>query len=82
MYGEASWWATSGNIGLPIPPLAIKGHGSGRQQQQVGVAASFSNETGEAARLILFYKIINGLAKVPFKSVIIEAYMDTRRNKI
>ena len=31
------------------------------------------------ARLILFYKIINGLAQVPFKGVLIEAYKGTRR---
>ena len=31
-----------------------------------------------AARLILFYKIINGLAQVPFESVLVEAYKGTR----
>ena len=31
------------------------------------------------ARLILFYKIINGLAQVPFKGVLVEAYKGTRR---
>ena len=31
------------------------------------------------ARLIPFYKIINGLAQVPFEGVLIEAYKDTRR---
>ena len=39
------------------------------------MAASFSQE----ARLILFYKIINGLAQVPFESVLVEAYKGTRR---
>ena len=33
----------------------------------------------QEARLILFYKIINGLAQVPFESVIVEAYKGTRR---
>ena len=33
----------------------------------------------QEARLILFYKIINGLAQVPFEGVLIEAYMGTRR---
>ena len=33
----------------------------------------------QEARLILFYKIINGMAQVPFESVIVEAYEDTRR---
>ena len=37
--------------------------------------ASFSKE----ARLILFYKIINGLAQVPFEGVLVEAYKCTRR---
>ena len=31
------------------------------------------------ARLILFYKIINGLAQVPFEGVLVEAYKGTRR---
>ena len=30
-------------------------------------------------RLILFYKINNGLAQVPFEGVLIEAYKSTRR---
>ena len=34
---------------------------------------------GQEARLILFYKIINGLAQVPFKGVLVEAYKGTRR---
>ena len=42
---------------------------------RVGVVASFSKET----RLIVFYKIINGLAQVPFESILIEAYKGTRR---
>ena len=36
---------------------------------------SFSKET----LLILFYKIINGLAQVPFEGVLVEAYKGTRR---
>ena len=28
----------------------------------------------QEARLILFYKIINGLARVPFEGVLVEAY--------
>ena len=31
------------------------------------------------ARLILFYKIINGLPQVPFEGVLVEAYKGTRR---
>ena len=31
------------------------------------------------ARLILFYKIINGLAQVPFEGVLFDAYKGTRR---
>ena len=31
------------------------------------------------ARLILFYKIINGLAQVPFEGVLVEAYKGIRR---
>ena len=30
-------------------------------------------------RLYLFYKIINGLAQVPFEGVLVEAYKGTRR---
>ena len=30
------------------------------------------------ARLILSYKIINGLTQVPFEGVLVEAYKDTR----
>ena len=33
----------------------------------------------QEARLILFYKIINGLAQVPFEGVLGEAYKGTRR---
>ena len=33
----------------------------------------------QEARLILFYKIINGLAQVPFEDVLVEAYKGTRR---
>ena len=33
----------------------------------------------QEARLILFYKIINGLAQVPFDGVLVEAYKATRR---
>ena len=33
----------------------------------------------QEARLILFYKIINGLSQVPFEGVLVEAYKGTRR---
>ena len=33
----------------------------------------------QKARLILFYKIINGLAQVPFEGILVEAYKGTRR---
>ena len=33
----------------------------------------------QEARLILFYKIINGTAQVPFEGVLVEAYNGTRR---
>ena len=33
----------------------------------------------QEARLILFYKIISGLAPVPFEGVVVEAYKGTRR---
>ena len=33
----------------------------------------------QEARLILLYKIINGLAQVPFEGVLVEAYKGTRR---
>ena len=33
----------------------------------------------QEARLILFYKIITGLAHVPFEGVLVEAYKGTRR---
>ena len=33
----------------------------------------------QEARLILFYKIINGLAQVPFEGDLVEAYKGTRR---
>ena len=33
----------------------------------------------QEARLILFYKIINGLAHLPFEGVLVEAYKGTRR---
>ena len=33
----------------------------------------------QEARLILFYKIINGLAQVPIEGVLVEAYKGTRR---
>ena len=34
----------------------------------------------QEALLILFYKILNGLTQVPFKGVLVEAYMGSRRN--
>ena len=34
----------------------------------------------QEARLIIFYKIINGLAQVPFEGVLVEAYKGTRKN--
>ena len=33
----------------------------------------------QEAQLILFYKIINGLAQVPFEDVLVETYKGTRR---
>ena len=33
----------------------------------------------QVARLIMFYKIINGLAQVPFEGVPVEAYKDTKK---
>ena len=37
------------------------------------------SQSRQEARLILFYKIINGLAQVPFECVIVEAHKSTRR---
>ena len=37
------------------------------------------SEMRHETRLILFYKIINGLAQKPFEGVLVEAYKDTRR---
>ena len=37
------------------------------------------SQSRQEARLILFYKIINGLAQVPFDGVLVEAYKGTRR---
>ena len=42
-----------------------------------GMAASFSKETRSSN--YYFYKIINGLAQVPFEGVLVEAYKGTRR---
>ena len=39
---------------------------------------SFSQRR-HASRFIMFYKIINGLAQVPFECVLVEAYKGTRR---
>ena len=33
----------------------------------------------QEARLILFYKILNGLAQVSFEGILVEAYKGTRR---
>ena len=33
----------------------------------------------QEAQLILFYKMINGMAQLPFEGVLIEAYKGTRR---
>ena len=38
------------------------------------------NQRRQEARLILFYKIINGLSQVPFEGILVEAYKGTRRN--
>ena len=37
------------------------------------------SQSRQEARLILFYKIINGVAQVPFEGVLVEAYKGTRR---
>ena len=39
--------------------------------------ASFSSR--QEARLILFYKIVTGLAQVPFEGALVEEYKGTRR---
>ena len=36
----------------------------------------------QEARLILFYKIIKGLAQVPFKGVLVEAYNNNNNNNV
>ena len=43
------------------------------------VSFSTSSQRRQEARLILFYKIINGLAQVPFEGVLVETYKGTRR---
>ena len=45
----------------------------------VGCGWTPLSQRREEARLILFYKIINGLAQVPFEGVLVEAYKGTRR---
>ena len=37
------------------------------------------SQSRQEARLILFYKLINGLAQVPFEGVLVVAYKGTRR---
>ena len=37
------------------------------------------SQSRQEVRLILLYKIINGLAQVPFESILVEAYKGTRR---
>ena len=44
------------------------------------MSASFSMETGGSTYSV--FKIINGLAQVPFKGVLIEAYKGTGRKKL
>ena len=36
----------------------------------------------QEAQLILFYKIINGLAQVPFEGILVEAYKGTRKHNM
>ena len=49
MDGEAGWWTTSGNIGLP-PPARVMG--VGRQQHQAGwTVSTLSDPAGVPARL-------------------------------
>ena len=43
----------------------------------VGVDASLSKETGGSTYSV--FKIINGMAQVPFEGVLVEAYKGTRR---
>ena len=57
MDGEAGWWTTSGNIGLP--PLA-RAMGVGRQQQQHGVILHKLRDIGIAGNLgILFHSFLS-----------------------
>ena len=44
MDGEAGWWTTSGNIGLP--PLA-RAIGVGRQQVPIGTEKALPKKSGE-----------------------------------
>ena len=45
------------------------------------VDASFSKKRRQEDRPILFLKIINGLAQVPFEGVLVEVYKGTTRRK-
>ena len=74
--------------GTCAKPLIIVSQYSTGPQHNMGCKYMFDvlgwtplSQRRQEARLILFYKIINGLAQVPFEGVLVEAYMGTRRKQ-
>ena len=73
-------WLCENHI-VDAPPC-----GSGRYSRYSSVSDMLDvlgwtplSQRRQEARLILFYKITNGLAQVPFEGVLVEAYKGTRR---
>ena len=58
MDGEAGWWTTSGNIGLP--PLA-RAMGVGRQQQAIGPVLSQVQDGKE--RVVAYGNLVLSMAQ-------------------
>ena len=71
MEGEAGWWTTSGNIGLP--PLA-RVMGVGRQQQQQEISTHITPELTIGAPVYVDYILGIGDCKTVGKVI-----MNTRR---
>ena len=56
MDGQAGWWTTSGNIGLPPPPLE-RVMGVSRQQQQQPFGLKVLSEIFQIILLDIFYNL-------------------------
>ena len=85
-YGASVWDSTKNTTVIKLRGCCIELQGSSKVGTQDSVSDMLDvlgwtplSQRRQEARLILYYKIINCLAQVPFEGVLVEAYNDTRR---